>query len=324
MLQAPSVGRCLELLTCSRCGCASTPPQDLGVPVSVCRALQTETGTHAPQRALEVLRLLWSTSPIPQELGLGDSAVRSFVLEHDPVPRALITADPAFQVLVRHSEGLARAWRMRTLWARRRCGNANATTGPSLRAAQLARNRVDLDLVPEPVLQQLYRLYRMCRMQKRYEPFRQLMDWRGWWVNTSAMGSRLFALIGWMPPEAHKPLQSPVVSAHRFVFGEWCLRCEGGRGAAAERTAFVFGEALSSGAREGRRPPLRPAGVSASTRGSAPQEGAREPPCALPLRCALQRTWAASTSSKVRSEAPSACAVCSPLRRCPARRWPPA
>lgn len=35
-----------------------------------------------------------------QVLGLPDSAVHSFVLEHDPVPRALITADPAFNALV--------------------------------------------------------------------------------------------------------------------------------------------------------------------------------------------------------------------------------
>jgi len=38
-----------------------------------------------------------------QVLKLPDAAVRSFVLEHDPVPRALITADPAFHALKQYA-----------------------------------------------------------------------------------------------------------------------------------------------------------------------------------------------------------------------------
>ncbi|GFH12170.1 lipase_3 domain-containing protein, partial [Haematococcus lacustris] len=34
-----------------------------------------------------------------QVLGLLSSAVRSFVLEHDPVPKAFITADPTYLML---------------------------------------------------------------------------------------------------------------------------------------------------------------------------------------------------------------------------------
>lgn len=34
-----------------------------------------------------------------QALGLPESAVRSFVLDNDPVPRAMLSADPAFALL---------------------------------------------------------------------------------------------------------------------------------------------------------------------------------------------------------------------------------
>ena len=39
-----------------------------------------------------------------QALGLPDSSVQNFVLENDPVPRALLTADPAFHALVGRRE----------------------------------------------------------------------------------------------------------------------------------------------------------------------------------------------------------------------------
>jgi len=35
-----------------------------------------------------------------QVLGLTDSAVRSFVQEHDPIPRVLLTSDPTYHALV--------------------------------------------------------------------------------------------------------------------------------------------------------------------------------------------------------------------------------
>lgn len=34
-----------------------------------------------------------------QALGLPESAVRSFVLDNDPVPRAMLSADPTFALL---------------------------------------------------------------------------------------------------------------------------------------------------------------------------------------------------------------------------------
>jgi hypothetical protein len=39
-------------------------------------------------------------TPCLQALGLPGHAVRSFVLENDPVPRALLTVDPTFNMIV--------------------------------------------------------------------------------------------------------------------------------------------------------------------------------------------------------------------------------
>ena len=36
---------------------------------------------------------------VMQELGLPAAAVRSFVLDNDPVPRAMLSADPTFAML---------------------------------------------------------------------------------------------------------------------------------------------------------------------------------------------------------------------------------